>query len=126
MNSFLIYLKITHDFSSLIQEQHLNFVHFIKKINFTIEITKLIVYNSSTMEDKILDCIKNNNLISPGEFIGVAVSGGADSMALLNVLNENKENCPASGRAVKSRKNRPQPAAGPDSPASHWPGGGKA
>ena len=92
LNSFLIYLKITLDFSSLIQEQHLNFVHFIKKINFTIEITKLIVYNSSTMEDKILDCIKNNNLINPGEFIGVAVSGGADSMALLNVLNENKEN----------------------------------
>lgn len=43
------------------------------------------------MESKILECIKDNKLIKPGEFIGVAVSGGADSMALLNFLNDNKE-----------------------------------
>ena len=43
------------------------------------------------MESKILECIKDNKLIKPGEFIGVAVSGGADSMALLNFLNDYKE-----------------------------------
>ena len=40
--------------------------------------------------DKILDFIKQNKLIKQGEIIGVAVSGGRDSMALLHYLNENK------------------------------------
>lgn len=39
----------------------------------------------------IFDCIKKNSLIRSGEIIGVAVSGGSDSMALLHFLNANKE-----------------------------------
>ncbi|MDD4211005.1 MAG: tRNA lysidine(34) synthetase TilS [Clostridia bacterium] len=34
--------------------------------------------------------IKNNNLFKSGEVVGVAVSGGIDSMSLLHFLNENK------------------------------------
>ena len=40
--------------------------------------------------DKILDFIEANKLIKQGEIIGVAVSGGRDSMALLHFLNEHK------------------------------------
>lgn len=40
--------------------------------------------------DKVLDFIKANKLIKQGEIIGVACSGGRDSMALLHFLNENK------------------------------------
>ena len=36
--------------------------------------------------EKILESIKKHNLIKPGETIGVAVSGGQDSMALLHYL----------------------------------------
>lgn len=36
--------------------------------------------------EKILESIKKHKLIKPGETIGVAVSGGQDSMALLNYL----------------------------------------
>lgn len=45
--------------------------------------------------DKILDFIKENKLIKQGEIIGVACSGGRDSMALLHFLNEKKSelNC---------------------------------
>ena len=45
--------------------------------------------------DRILDYIKANKLIKQGEIIGVATSGGRDSMALLHFLNENREalNC---------------------------------
>lgn len=41
--------------------------------------------------DKILDFIKKNKLIKPGEVIGVGVSGGIDSMCLLHFLNANKQ-----------------------------------
>ncbi len=41
--------------------------------------------------EKILDFIKQNNLIKPGEVIGVGVSGGIDSMSLLHFLNQNKQ-----------------------------------
>lgn len=40
--------------------------------------------------DRILDFIKTNKLIKQGEIVGVATSGGRDSMALLHYLNENK------------------------------------
>ena len=40
--------------------------------------------------DRILDYIKANKLIKQGEIIGVATSGGRDSMALLHFLHENK------------------------------------
>lgn len=40
----------------------------------------------------IENAIKENNLIKSGETIGVACSGGKDSMALLHYLNENKDN----------------------------------
>ena len=39
----------------------------------------------------ILETIEKNKLINPGEIIGVAVSGGSDSMCLLDFLNENKQ-----------------------------------
>ena len=41
--------------------------------------------------DRILDFIKTHKLIKQGEIIGVATSGGRDSMALLHFLNENRE-----------------------------------
>ena len=41
--------------------------------------------------DKILDFVKKNKLIKPGEVIGVGVSGGIDSMCLLHFLNANKQ-----------------------------------
>lgn len=43
------------------------------------------------MENEVLNFIRENNLIKAGEVIGVACSGGADSMALLNILNNQKE-----------------------------------
>ena len=39
----------------------------------------------------VLNFIEQNKLISPGERIGVGVSGGSDSMALLHFLHENAE-----------------------------------
>lgn len=39
----------------------------------------------------VLKTIKSNELFKEREIIGVAVSGGADSMSLLHFLNENKE-----------------------------------
>jgi tRNA(Ile)-lysidine synthase len=39
----------------------------------------------------VLKTIKNNDLFKQREVIGVAVSGGSDSMSLLHFLNENKE-----------------------------------
>ena len=41
--------------------------------------------------DRILDYIKANKLIKQGDIIGVACSGGRDSMALLHFLHENRE-----------------------------------
>lgn len=40
--------------------------------------------------EKVLEFIKDNNLIGHGEIIGVACSGGRDSMALLHYLNSIK------------------------------------
>ena len=41
--------------------------------------------------EKILDFIKQNNLIKPGEVVGVGVSGGIDSMCLFLFFNANKQ-----------------------------------
>lgn len=41
--------------------------------------------------DKVLDLIKQQNLFRPGSIVGVATSGGSDSMALLHFLNAHKE-----------------------------------
>jgi asparagine synthetase B (glutamine-hydrolysing) len=43
------------------------------------------------MERKVIDFIKQKNMIKPGETIGVATSGGIDSMSLLHFLNTYKE-----------------------------------
>ncbi|MBQ3047784.1 MAG: tRNA lysidine(34) synthetase TilS [Clostridia bacterium] len=43
------------------------------------------------MEKEIIELIKQKNLIKPGETIGVATSGGVDSMSLLHFLNYYKE-----------------------------------
>lgn len=41
--------------------------------------------------EKVLDYIRQNNLINEDEIIGVAVSGGRDSMALLHFLHEHAD-----------------------------------
>ena len=43
------------------------------------------------MENEILSLIRQKQMIKPGETIGVAVSGGVDSMSLLHFLHSNKE-----------------------------------
>lgn len=43
------------------------------------------------MEKQVIELIKAKKLIKPGETIGVAVSGGVDSMSLLHFLNAHKE-----------------------------------
>ena len=43
------------------------------------------------MKDKILQTIKKYNLIEKGDSIVIGVSGGPDSICLLNILNELKE-----------------------------------
>ena len=40
--------------------------------------------------DNVLEFIKSNNMIKPGEIVGVACSGGRDSMCLLHYLNSIK------------------------------------
>ena len=42
--------------------------------------------------EKVLELIKTQKLFTPGSVVGVAVSGGSDSMALLHFLVENKDN----------------------------------
>lgn len=42
--------------------------------------------------EKVLELIKKQKIFSPGSVVGVAVSGGSDSMALLHFLTSNKEN----------------------------------
>ena len=44
-----------------------------------------------TFEENVLQFITYENLISPGSRILLAVSGGADSMAMLNALYELKK-----------------------------------
>ena len=41
--------------------------------------------------DNVLDFIKKNNMIKPGDIVGVACSGGRDSICLLHYLNSVKE-----------------------------------
>lgn len=43
------------------------------------------------MEEKVLETIKKYNLIEEGDNIVLAVSGGPDSMAMLNILNDLKK-----------------------------------
>jgi len=40
---------------------------------------------------KVLDTIEKNNLISPGDYVVAGLSGGADSVVLLHVLNKLKD-----------------------------------
>ena len=47
------------------------------------------------MEEKVLQTIKKYNLISPGDRIVLGVSGGPDSIAMLNILNKLKNNLEA-------------------------------
>ena len=41
--------------------------------------------------EEVLNAINENHLVKRGETIGVAVSGGIDSMSLLHFMNEQKE-----------------------------------
>lgn len=42
----------------------------------------------NSLEDKVLNCIRKYNLIESGDKIVLGVSGGPDSIAMLNILNE--------------------------------------
>lgn len=44
------------------------------------------------LEEKVLDTIKKYNLIKENDTIVIGVSGGPDSMTLLNVLYNLREN----------------------------------
>ena len=44
------------------------------------------------MEQKVLDTIKKYNLIEDGDRVVVGVSGGPDSISLLNILNNFQKN----------------------------------
>lgn len=44
------------------------------------------------MEKEVFEAIKKTKMFQAGDVVGVAVSGGADSMALLHFLFENKDN----------------------------------
>ena len=44
------------------------------------------------MEQKVLDTIKKYNLIEDGDRVVVGVSGGPDSISLLDILNKFKKN----------------------------------
>lgn len=48
-------------------------------------------YNTIVMENEVLSLIRQKKMIKAGETIGVAVSGGVDSMSLLHFLHENRE-----------------------------------
>ena len=42
----------------------------------------------STLQNRVVATIERHSMIRPGDSIGVAVSGGADSVALLRLLGE--------------------------------------
>jgi tRNA(Ile)-lysidine synthase len=44
-----------------------------------------------SLEKRVFDSIREMRLISPGDRVGVAVSGGADSVALLRILHDARE-----------------------------------
>ena len=46
--------------------------------------------NNLSIEQRIFNCIQNNQLVETGSLIAVAVSGGQDSVCMLNVLNSLK------------------------------------
>jgi len=52
------------------------------------------------MEKEVFEFIKEKKLFSPGDVIGIAVSGGADSMSLLHFLSQNAENLDISVVAI--------------------------
>ena len=52
------------------------------------------------VEKEILQFIKKNNMFQPGDVVGVAVSGGADSMSLLSFLHEKSEDLDISVVAI--------------------------
>ncbi len=52
------------------------------------------------MEKEVFEVIKKIRMFNAGDVVGVAVSGGADSMALLHFLFENKDNLDISVMAI--------------------------
>ncbi len=52
------------------------------------------------MEKEVYEVIKKTKMFHAGDVVGVAVSGGADSMALLHFLFENKDNLDISVMAI--------------------------
>ncbi len=52
------------------------------------------------MEKEVYEVIKKTKMFQAGDVVGVAVSGGADSMALLHFLFENKDNLDISVVAI--------------------------
>ena len=64
-----------------------------------LEKTFLLFY-TIRMEKEVLDFIKQQQLFNAGDVVGVAVSGGADSMALLHFLVDNSEDLDISVVAI--------------------------
>jgi tRNA(Ile)-lysidine synthase len=50
--------------------------------------TRLVVVLWCVLARKVLDCIRQLDLLKPGDRVGLAVSGGSDSVALLRVFLE--------------------------------------
>lgn len=44
-----------------------------------------------SIEEKVLDTIRRHRMIIPGDFVAIAVSGGKDSLVLLNILGKLRE-----------------------------------
>ena len=57
------------------------------------------------MKQKIIETIKKYNLINSGDKIVLGVSGGPDSIAMLDILNKLRKNSNTEEKKVKEKHN---------------------